>query len=46
MQSPNEGGPSNVLADTLKSGTFQWLTLLGVILGVVAAILFFWTLGS
>jgi hypothetical protein len=46
MQSPNEGGPSNVLADALKSGTFQWLTLLGVILLVVAAILFFWTLGS
>jgi hypothetical protein len=46
MQSPNEGGPSNVPADTLESGTFQWLTLLGVILLVVAAILFFWTLAQ
>ena len=46
MQSPNERGPSSVLADTLESGTFQWLTLLGVTLSVVAAIRFFWTLGS
>jgi hypothetical protein len=46
MQLPKEGGPSNVLADTLESGTFQWLALLGVTLLVVAAIRFFWTLGS
>jgi hypothetical protein len=46
MQSPNEGGPSNVLADALKSGIFQWITFLGVSLGVVAAIYFIWTLAS
>ena len=46
LQSPNEGSPSIVLADTLKSGIFQWVTLLGVSLGVVAAIYFIWTLAS
>jgi hypothetical protein len=37
--------PLTLPADT-ENGPFQWLTLLSVALGLVAAIRFFWTLAS
>jgi hypothetical protein len=40
-QAPKVKAPSNVLGDS-RNGAFQWLILLGVALGVITAIRFFW----